>query len=120
MGRPVRYGGEIGGVKERAYYMADIAEAALALMVAENSAAFERRIERVPVGVVFVIAPWNYPYHDGGQHDRPALIAGNAVMLKHPPKRRWSVSGSRARSTRPASRRRVPERLPRSRHHAAI
>jgi len=30
MGRPIRYGGEFGGVDERASYMADIAERALA------------------------------------------------------------------------------------------
>jgi hypothetical protein len=62
MGRPVRYGGEFGGVKERADYMAGIAARALAPIVIETSAQFERRIEREPHGVVFVIAPWNYPY----------------------------------------------------------
>ena len=33
MGRPVRYGGEFGGFKERADYMAGVAEEALALLV---------------------------------------------------------------------------------------
>ncbi len=36
MGRPVRYGGEFGGVNERASYMADIAEQALAPLVIED------------------------------------------------------------------------------------
>jgi acyl-CoA reductase-like NAD-dependent aldehyde dehydrogenase len=35
------------------------------------------------VGVVFVIAPWNYPYLTAINTIVPALIAGNAVMLKH-------------------------------------
>lgn len=83
MGRPVRYGGEFGGVNERTTYMAGIAARALAPIEIENSAQFERRIERVPHGVVFVIAPWNYPYMTAINTVVPALIAGNTVVLKH-------------------------------------
>lgn len=83
MGRPVRYGGEFGGVNERTNYMAGIAAKALAPIEIENSAQFERRIERVPHGVVFVIAPWNYPYMTAINTVVPALIAGNTVVLKH-------------------------------------
>ncbi len=83
MGRPVRYGGEFGGFEERSSYMASIAEGALAPMVIEDSAAFLRKIEREPLGVVFVIAPWNYPYMTAMNTIAPALIAGNAVVLKH-------------------------------------
>ena len=83
MGRPVQFGGEMGGVNERADYMASIAEEALAPMVAESSDRFERRIERAPQGVVFVIAPWNYPFLTAINTIVPALIAGNAVVLKH-------------------------------------
>ncbi len=82
MGRPIRYGGEFGGVAERATYMADIAEGALRPLVIEDSAAFERRIVREPHGVVLVIAPWNYPYLTAINTVAPALIAGNAVLLK--------------------------------------
>jgi acyl-CoA reductase-like NAD-dependent aldehyde dehydrogenase len=82
MGRPVRYGGEFGGVDERAAYMAGIAAEALAPMVAEDSERFERRIERAPVGVVFVIAPWNYPFLTSCNTIIPALIAGNSVIHK--------------------------------------
>jgi len=82
MGRPVRYGGEFGGVAERANHMADIAEEALAPMVAEHSERFERRIAREPHGVCLVIAPWNYPYMTAINCVAPALIAGNAVILK--------------------------------------
>ncbi len=35
------------------------------------------------MGVVLVIAPWNYPYMTAINTVAPALIAGNAVMLKH-------------------------------------
>ncbi|MDT8344545.1 MAG: aldehyde dehydrogenase family protein [Thermohalobaculum sp.] len=83
MGRPTRYGGEFGGVVERASYMGSIAESALAALVIEDSQRFERRIAREPHGVVFVIAPWNYPYLTAINTVAPALIAGNAVVLKH-------------------------------------
>ena len=83
MGRPVRYGGEFGGVKERADYMASIAESALAPREIEASDRFIRRIRREPQGVVLVIAPWNYPYMTAINTVVPALIAGNAVLLKH-------------------------------------
>ena len=83
MGRPVRYGGEFGGFNERASYMADIAPEALAPIVVEDSAAFRRVIKRVPHGLVLVVAPWNYPYMTAINTVAPALIAGNAVMLKH-------------------------------------
>ncbi|MBA4782225.1 MAG: aldehyde dehydrogenase family protein [Rhizobiales bacterium] len=83
MGRPVRYGGEFGGVNERTNYMASIAERALAPIVSEESGRFERRIEREPHGVVFIVAPWNYPYLTAINTIVPALIAGNAVVIKH-------------------------------------
>lgn len=83
MGRPTRYGGEFGGVNERADYMAGIAEKALAPEVVEESANFRRLLAREPVGVVFIIAPWNYPYLTAINTIVPALISGNAVVLKH-------------------------------------
>jgi acyl-CoA reductase-like NAD-dependent aldehyde dehydrogenase len=83
MGRPVRYGGEFGGVNERSGYMARIAHKALAPIVVEESESFERRIEWEPHGIVFVVAPWNYPYLTAINTVAPALIAGNAVVIKH-------------------------------------
>ena len=83
MGRPVRYGGEFRGFNERSNYVASIAADALAPMRIEDSAAFERRIEREPHGVVLVIAPWNYPYMTAINTVAPALMAGNTVVIKH-------------------------------------
>lgn len=83
MGRPVKYGGEFKGFNERSNYMASIANEALAPVVIEDSAQFRRFIAREPHGVVFVIAPWNYPYMTAINSVAPALIAGNAVILKH-------------------------------------
>lgn len=83
MGRPTRYGGEFGGVNDRTAYMAGIAAETLGPDVIEDSDRFYRAIHREPVGVVFVVAPWNYPYLTSINTIVPALIAGNAVMLKH-------------------------------------
>jgi acyl-CoA reductase-like NAD-dependent aldehyde dehydrogenase len=83
MGRPVRYGGEFGGVRERTEYVAQIAEEALAPIHVEDSDRFRRLIRREPRGVVLVIAPWNYPYLTAINTVAPALIAGNTVVIKH-------------------------------------
>jgi len=83
MGRPTRYGGEFGGVNDRTAHMSEIAAETLSPMVVENSNLFERRIEREPHGIVFIVAPWNYPYLTTINTLVPALIAGNAVILKH-------------------------------------
>ncbi|UWQ50595.1 aldehyde dehydrogenase family protein [Leisingera caerulea] len=83
MGRPVRYGGEFGGFNERASHMAKIAEESLADIEVGEDATFKRYIKRLPHGVVFVVAPWNYPYMTAINTVAPALIAGNTVVLKH-------------------------------------
>ncbi|MBO9132271.1 aldehyde dehydrogenase family protein [Rhizobium sp. B230/85] len=83
MGRPIKYGGEFRGFNERSNYVAAIAADALAPLVVEDSATFERRIEREAHGVVFVIAPWNYPYMTAINTIAPALMAGNVIILKH-------------------------------------
>ena len=83
MGRPVRYGGEMGGVRERTAYMAEIAAESLAPKVIEDSDRFRRFLAREPLGLVLVIAPWNYPFLTAINTIVPGLIAGNAIVLKH-------------------------------------
>ena len=83
MGRPTRFGGEFGGVNARTDYMSDIAEKTLDPVMIEDSAAFRRYIAREALGVVFIVAPWNYPYLTTINTLIPALIAGNTVVLKH-------------------------------------
>lgn len=84
MGRPIRYGaGELRGFEERARYMIGIAERALTRIDPGPKEGFLRYIKREPVGVVFTIAPWNYPYLTAVNSIIPALMAGNAVVLKH-------------------------------------
>ncbi len=83
MGRPTRFGGEFGGVNARTDYMSEIAAETLAPHVIEDSAKFRRYLAREALGVVFIIAPWNYPYLTTINTLAPALIAGNTVVLKH-------------------------------------
>lgn len=85
MGRPIRYTPfEITkGFKERANYMIDIAEEALSDQRVEEMAGFNRFIRRAPLGVVLVLAPWNYPYLTSVNAVIPAIMAGNTVILKH-------------------------------------
>ena len=84
MGRPVRYGaGELRGFTERARHMIDLAPAALAKVAVADKPGFQRYIQRDPLGIVFVVAPWNYPFLTAVNSIVPALMAGNAVLLKH-------------------------------------
>jgi acyl-CoA reductase-like NAD-dependent aldehyde dehydrogenase len=84
MGRPIRYGaGEVRGFEERARYMIAIAEQALADIDPGPKEGFVRYVRRDPLGVVFTVAPWNYPYLTAVNSVIPALMAGNTVVLKH-------------------------------------
>ncbi|MGF1626066.1 MAG: aldehyde dehydrogenase family protein, partial [Alphaproteobacteria bacterium] len=80
MGRPIAYSPfEVRGFEERARYMIGIAADALADVDAGPKEGFRRFVRRAPLGVVAVIAPWNYPYLTAVNAIVPALMAGNAV-----------------------------------------
>jgi len=84
MGRPIRSAaGEVRGLEDRARTMINLADQGLAPVQLEKKPGFERWIDREPLGVVFVIAPWNYPYLTAINAILPALLAGNSVILKH-------------------------------------
>jgi acyl-CoA reductase-like NAD-dependent aldehyde dehydrogenase len=83
MGRPVRYGGEKGGAEERIRATVALAEEALQPYYPPEKPGFRRYIAREPLGIIMVIAPWNYPYLTSINTIVPALLAGNAVILKH-------------------------------------
>jgi acyl-CoA reductase-like NAD-dependent aldehyde dehydrogenase len=84
MGRPIAHSPmEITrGFSERTAYMCGVAESALADIAVEPKEDFRRFIRREPLGTVFVIAPWNYPWLTSVNAIVPALLAGNAVILK--------------------------------------
>ncbi|HLG52755.1 MAG TPA: aldehyde dehydrogenase family protein [Steroidobacteraceae bacterium] len=84
MGRPVRYApNEVRGTLERARHMIAIAGEALADLDAGPKEGFRRFVRREPLGVVLTVAAWNYPYLIAVNSVIPALMAGNAVLLKH-------------------------------------
>ncbi|MGH8725643.1 MAG: aldehyde dehydrogenase family protein, partial [Burkholderiales bacterium] len=84
MGRPVSQSpGELKrGFHERALHMCNIAEQALKDLEVGDKPGFRRFIRREPLGVVFVVAPWNYPWLTSVNAVIPALLAGNSVILK--------------------------------------
>ena len=84
MGRPVRYApNEVRSTLERARYMIGIAPAALADLDVGPKADFRRFLRREPLGLVFTVAAWNFPYLIAVNSVVPALMAGNVVLLKH-------------------------------------
>jgi len=84
MGRPVSSGGgELSGFEQRARHMISIAGDALSDVRPEPQEGFDRYIVREPLGLVLVVAPWNYPFLTAVNSIVPALMAGNAVLLKH-------------------------------------
>jgi len=84
MGRPIRSApGEVRGLDQRARHMIAIAPQALADVRCAPRDGFTRFIRHQPLGVVFTIAPWNYPYLTAVNSVVPAIMAGNAVILKH-------------------------------------
>jgi acyl-CoA reductase-like NAD-dependent aldehyde dehydrogenase len=87
IGRPIAYSpNEIRrGFQERVNYMAGIAERELADVELEPKENFRRFIRREPVGVVLVLAPWNYPWLASVNAVVPAILAGNSVILKIAP-----------------------------------
>jgi acyl-CoA reductase-like NAD-dependent aldehyde dehydrogenase len=84
IGRPLSQSpGELQrGFHERAIYMCDVAEKTLQDVQVEPKSGFQRFIRREPLGAVFVIAPWNYPWLTSVNAVVPALLAGNSVILK--------------------------------------
>lgn len=84
MGKPLSQAAkEVQTMAARARHMIAIAEEALADDVIEGPEGLERRIERVPIGVVFNMPAWNYPLLTCVNVAIPAILAGNALLLKH-------------------------------------
>jgi acyl-CoA reductase-like NAD-dependent aldehyde dehydrogenase len=87
MGKPLAQAkNEVQGMAVRARYMASIAEESLADVVPRREAGFERRIVKEPLGVVLDLPAWNYPLLTAVNVVMPAVLAGNAVIVKHSPR----------------------------------
>ena len=84
VGRPVRYGPkELRTCAERARVMSRLAAGALAPVSGDAHPGERRFIQREALGVVLVIPAWNFPWLIAVNAVVPALLAGNAVVLKH-------------------------------------
>jgi len=84
MGRPIsQCGGEMNGFEERARYMIENSEKALEKIISKKNDEFDNFITKDPLGTIFIIAPWNYPYNTSVNSIVPSLLAGNSVILKH-------------------------------------
>ncbi len=84
MGRPISYSPfEVRGTIERARGMVVLAESSLADILVEEKDGFNRYIKREPLGIVLVVPAWNYPSLIAINSIVPALLAGNAVILRH-------------------------------------
>ena len=84
MGRPIRSAaGEVAGMEERSRAMIELADQGLATIKLHDKEGFQRWIQREAIGVIFVVAPWNYPYLTAINAIMPAILAGNTVILKH-------------------------------------
>ncbi|WP_163781699.1 aldehyde dehydrogenase family protein [Myxococcus vastator] len=87
MGKPLSQArGEVGGMAGRLRHMAAIAEESLADLVLPPKDGFERRVAKEPLGVVLDLPAWNYPLLTAVNAIAPAVLAGNAVIVKHSPR----------------------------------
>ncbi len=84
MGRPIKHAyNEVNTTLDRARHMISIAEAALQDEYLPEKPGFVRYIRHEPLGVVLDIAAWNYPLLIAVNVVVPAVLAGNAVIIKH-------------------------------------
>jgi acyl-CoA reductase-like NAD-dependent aldehyde dehydrogenase len=87
MGKPISQAlGEVKTCATRARAMMGMAEQALADVVLPPLPSFERRIIREPLGVVADLPAWNYPLLTAVNCVVPAVLSGNAVVIKHSPR----------------------------------
>ena len=84
MGRPIsQCPGEMRGFKERALYMIEKSDEALQKIISKQDSEFDNFVSKDPLGTIFIIAPWNYPYNTSVNSIVPSLLAGNCIILKH-------------------------------------
>jgi acyl-CoA reductase-like NAD-dependent aldehyde dehydrogenase len=86
MGKPIQEArGEVKTLLARSRWLLSVAERSLAPEELPSKPGFTLRIEHEPLGVVLDVAAWNYPLIVPVNVVVPALLAGNAVLLKHSP-----------------------------------
>ena len=84
MGKPISQSkNEVKGTIHRAEICCSLAVDALKDISFPKKEGFQRFIHREPLGVVLDIAAWNYPLLIAVNVVVPAILAGNAVIIKH-------------------------------------
>src|SRR5579863_10309956 len=87
MGKPITQSlSEVRTCAARARHVMTMADKALAEVAVPPMAGLERRVLREPLGVVFDLPAWNYPLLTAVNCVFPAVLAGNAVIIKHSPR----------------------------------
>ncbi|MDB4977337.1 MAG: aldehyde dehydrogenase [Myxococcaceae bacterium] len=87
MGKPLEQArGEVRGMAGRARVMIELADQALSPIDAGGDDGITRRILKLPLGVVLDLPAWNYPLLTAINVIAPAVLAGNAVIVKHSPR----------------------------------
>ena len=85
MGKPIRFSlAEIEKCQKVCQFYAENAEKFLA-PVAVPTEKTKSYVTYRPLGIIFAIMPWNYPFWQVFRFAAPNLMAGNAVLLKHAP-----------------------------------
>ena len=74
--------GEIEGTAGFFEYFASFARARVGTMFAPDGTGEQLFIKSVPYGVVAAITPWNFPAAIFARKVAPAIMAGNAIVLK--------------------------------------
>lgn len=83
VGKPINQGrGELGFASGTLRYQAEWARRLLGEIVPSDTPGETIHLTRVPVGVVVAICAWNFPMAMYARKVAPALLAGNAVVLK--------------------------------------
>jgi succinate-semialdehyde dehydrogenase / glutarate-semialdehyde dehydrogenase len=83
MGKPIVQGeAEVDKCAGACEYYAEHAEAFLAEQARQTDAS-KSYVRFDPLGVVLAVMPWNFPYWQVFRFAAPALMAGNAAILKH-------------------------------------
>jgi succinate-semialdehyde dehydrogenase/glutarate-semialdehyde dehydrogenase len=76
--------GEVALSADITDYYAERAEGFLAPRALDSDAG-DATVESDPIGVLFSIEPWNFPYYQLARFVAPNLMAGNVVLVKHAP-----------------------------------
>ncbi len=84
MGKPLSQAlGEVDGCLKRAEVLCQLAPEALKAEPLPAPDKLQFKITKEPIGVVLVLAPWNYPLLCAVNATVTAVLSGNSVLLKH-------------------------------------